>query len=89
MGCQFGPEPRLVILSTNSGNAYENRNCDMGYATMEGRDELGRTTSGPDTKTRGKTRRHNEGGTYITKVDSTKSETVYACGSVKQRIHRE
>ena len=35
----------------------------MDSATVEGRDELGRTTSGPDTKTRGKTGRHNESNT--------------------------
>ena len=41
---------------TSSGNAYGNHNCDMDNATMEGRDESGRTTSGPDTIARRKTR---------------------------------
>ena len=43
------------------------RNCDMDNATMEGRDESGRTISGPDTTTRRKTGRHSGSDTPITR----------------------
>ena len=52
---------------TSSGNAYGNHNCDMDSVTMQGRDEPRRTTSGPDTTTRGETGRHSGSNTPATR----------------------
>ena len=77
---------------TIAGNADGNNNCDMDSATVEGRDDPGRTTSSPDTTTAGKTGRHSGSNTHDnrkhdsgTKADSTQI-TDYDDGKLKKEI---
>ena len=55
---------------------------------VEGRDESGRTTSGPDTTTRGKTGRHSESNTPTTRstISEQKPSIDYDCGILKKVI---
>ena len=62
--------------SASTNNAYRKCNCDLDGATVEGRDESGRTTRDLDTIARKKTRGRQGSGAATKRNSASKQETV-------------